>query len=157
MKFRLPTYALIIGATIALAGCSNEGCMNNRNSIPMAGFYSLANEEPLSVSKLAIYGVGAPGDSLLLDTVRSSHQVYLPLRGQLPSVRFAFKSGDLTDTLTINYNSYPFFDGEDCGAMWRYELTSVQYLHTLIDSVFVTDPLISNVERESLMIFLKTE
>lgn len=153
----MPTYALTVAAALAIAGCSNEGCMNNRNSIPMAGFYRLENEEALSVSKLEIYGVGAPGDSLLLDTLRSSHQVYLPLRGQLPSVRFAFKAGDMTDTLTINYNSYPYFDGEDCGAMWRYELTSVHYLRTLIDSVLITDPLITNVERERLMIFLKTE
>lgn len=150
-------YCLIAGAALLLGGCSNEGCMNNRNSIPMAGFYRLADEEKLSVSKLEIYGVGSPGDSLLLDTARSSNQVYLPLRGMQPSAQFVFKAGNLTDTLTIDYNSYPFFDGEDCGAMWRYELTSVSYLHRLIDSVFVTDPLITNVERERLMIFLKTE
>ncbi len=157
MKLWLTTSALAAAAALTFAGCSNEGCMNNRNSIPMAGFYRLANEESLSVSRLAIYGVGAPGDSLLLDSVRASHQVYLPLRGQLPSAQFVFKAGDVADTLTITYNSYPYFDGEDCGAMWRYELTSVSYQRTLIDSVLVTDPLITNVERERLMIFLKTE
>ncbi len=144
-------------AAIALASCSNEGCLNNRNSIPMAGFYMLEGEQPISVSKLAVYGIGSPGDSLLLDTVRSNHQIYLPLRGDLDCAGFVFSSGDLDDTLTITYKSWPYFDGEDCGAMWRYELTSVHYNRTLIDSVLITDPLITNIERERLMIFLKSE
>lgn len=144
-------------AAAALVACSNEGCMNNRNSIPMAGFYLLDGEQSISVSKLEVYGIGSPGDSLLLDTARSNHQIYLPLRGDLDRARFAFASGNLADTLTINYKSWPYFDGEDCGAMWRYELTSVSYNRTLIDSVLITDPLITNIERERLMIFLKSE
>lgn len=148
---------LILSAACAafLIACSNEGCLNNRNSIPMAGFYLLEGEQSISVSKLEIYGIGAPGDSLLLDTARSNHQVYLPLRGDLKCAQFAFRSGGVSDTLTINYNSWPYFDGEDCGAMWRYELTSLSYNRTLIDSVLITDPLITNIERERLMIFLK--
>lgn len=140
-----------------LAACSNEGCLNNRNSIPMAGFYALNNEQSLSVSGLAIYGIGSPGDSLLLDSTRSNHQVYLPLRGEVPSTSFVFASGPITDTVTLSYNSWPYFDGEDCGAMWRYELTGIKYQRNLIDSILITDSLITNIERERLMIFLKTE
>ncbi len=157
MNLALPLSALATAAAIALAACSNEGCMNNRNSIPMAGFYRLEGEQSISVSGLAIYGLGAPGDSLVLDSARNNHQVYLPLRGENPSTSFVFTTGTISDTLTICYNSWPYFDGEDCGAMWRYELTSIDYQRTLIDSILITDSLITNIERERLMIFLKTE
>ena len=157
MNLALPLSVLAGAAAIALAACSNEGCQNNRNSIPMAGFYALEGEQQLSVKGLAIYGLGSPGDSLLLDSTRSSHQVYLPLRGEVPSTSFVFSAGQISDTVTLTYNSWPYFDGEDCGAMWRYELTRIDYQRTLIDSIFITDSLITNIERERLMIFLKTE
>lgn len=134
--------------------CSSDGCTNNRNSIPMAGFYELSSGRQLSVSGLEVYGVGAPNDSLLLDTLRNSQQVYLPLRGAQTQTSFMFKAGDVADVLTLTYDSYPYFDGEDCGAMWRYVITGVDYDRTLIDSVLVTDPVITNIERERLMIFL---
>ncbi|MCM1310475.1 MAG: DUF6452 family protein [Bacteroides sp.] len=144
----------VLGLT-ALASCSGEGCTNNRNSIPLAGFYELDTEQQVSVSRMPIYGVGAPNDSSLVDTARSSQQVYLPLRGNQTQAAFVFDGGPLKDTLTINYESYPYYDGEDCGAMWRYLIHNVSHTNNFIDSILVTDPLITNIERERLMIFLK--
>lgn len=143
-----------LAVAVGVASCSSDGCTNNRNSIPMAGFYDLATGNSVSVQRLKVYGLGAPNDSLLLDTARSEHQLYLPLRGTQTRTAFVFDAGTVYDTLTIDYESYPYFDGEDCGAMWRYLITDVRYNRTLIDSVLVTDPLITNIERERLMIFL---
>lgn len=140
-----------------LASCSGDGCINNRNSIPLAGFYSLPDEQQVTVSRMPIYGLGAPNDSSLLDTATNSQQVYLPLRASQTQTSFVFDGGTIFDTLTINYESYPYYDGEDCGAMWRYLIHDVQYTRNMIDSVLVTDPLITNIERERLMIFLNVE
>ena len=148
---------LIIVAFVAggvMVSCSSDGCTNTRNAIPMAGFYDLKTGASAAIIGMKVYGVGSPGDSLLVDTARSSHQIYLPLRGTLSSTSFVFDAETVTDTLTINYESYPYFDGEDCGAMWRYVITSVGYNRTIIDSVLVTDPDINNIERERLMIFV---
>ncbi len=136
-----------------LSGCSTEGCKNNRNSIPMAGFYDYATREPLTISGMGVNGVGAPGDSLLLDPSANAHQVYLPFRGSQTTASFRFIYGSVADRVTFTYESYPFFDGEECGAMWRYRISSVDHTGLLIDSVAVTDPLITNIERERIMIF----
>lgn len=138
----------------ALAGCSSDGCQHNRSSIPMAGFYDFASREPLNVSGLAVSGVGAPGDSLLLDADTNSHQVYLPFRGSQPTADFRFAYGAFADHVEFTYESYPYFDGEECGAMWRYRITGVRWSGLLIDSVAVTDSLITNIERERIMIFI---
>lgn len=121
----------------------------------MAGFYDYSTRESLTISDLEVYGVGAPNDSLLLDPVRNAHQVYLPFRGKDATASFKFIYADeLANEVTFTYRSYPFFDGENCGAMWRYEITGVEVSgNGIIDSVSVTDPLITNIERERIMFF----
>lgn len=145
-------------ALLAIAGvlnsCSGDGCTNNRNSLPLAGFYDYETREPVNVSNLSVGGLGAPGDSLLLDPATSSHQVYLPFRGDEDLTSFEFQDGYVSDELTFHYDSYPYFDGEECGAMWRYRITDFEFNGTIIDSIAVTDPLITNIERERIMIFV---
>lgn len=148
--FLIPAVALLA----AVSSCSSEGCTNNQNSIPMAGFYDSATGDPLTISGLSVSGVGNPNDSLLLDSKHNAHQVYLPFRGSQTQTAFYFSSGDFSDVVTFHYDSYPYFDGEDCGAMWRYVITDVTHTGLIIDSVKVTDPLITNIERERIMIFL---
>lgn len=152
---KLPWLLTFLLGVMLFVSCSGEGCLNNRNSIPLAGFYEIGTENKVSVSKMPVYGIGAPNDSSLLDTTRASQQVYLPLRGDRSSASFVFDGGPINDTLTINYESYPYYDGEDCGAMWRYLIHDVVYTRNFIDSVRVTDPLINNQERERLMIFMR--
>lgn len=154
MNRLLPLIISVCTAAMLAVSCSSDGCTGNRSAIPLAGFYDLATGRQASIIGVAVYGKDSPGDSLLVDSTRASHQIYLPLRGNLNRTSFVFDADKIYDTLTINYESYPYFDGEDCGAMWRYVITSVEYNHTLIDSVLVTDPDISNIERERLMIFI---
>lgn len=152
MKFRL--VSALIACVSVVIGCSSDGCEHNRNSIPMAGFYDYKTKNALTVSGLSVAGVNAPNDSLLLDPARSSHQVYLPFRGSQTEASFMFSSGGVGDIVTFHYESMPYFDGEECGAMWRYRIIDVEHRGLIIDSISVTDPEITNIERERIMIFL---
>lgn len=145
---------VIIMCMSVISGCSSSGCENNRNAIPMAGFYDYETKAALTVSGLAVSGVGAPNDSLLLDPARSAHQVYLPFRGAQTETSFRFASGGFADVVTFKYESIPYFDGEECGAMWHYHITEVEHLGLIIDSIAVTDADVTNIERERIMIFL---
>lgn len=147
----------------AAAGCNTSGCLENRNSIPLAGFYSMATDEAITVDSLAIGGVGAPGDSLLLEPSRTSQQVYLPLRASASATSFfiRYEQGDLADavapdTITLDYTSEPRFVSEDCGAMYVYRLRHIAYTRHLIDSIGVTDSLITNRDIERIKIFFRT-
>lgn len=145
---------LAVAAALGATSCSSDGCTNNRNSIPMAGFYDYASRESLTVSGLGVSGVGAPNDSLLLDPSKSAHQVYLPFRGANDRAEFRLTHGAFSDHIEFRYEAYPYFDGEECGAMWRYRITDVSWSGLLVDSVAVTDSLITNIERERIMIFI---
>lgn len=154
MKLLIP----IVTGILMLGSCSSNGCLDNQNSLPLAGFYSAASGEPVSVSGLKIGGVGAANDSLLLNGSATS-QIYLPFRASFDEVTYSFSvSSDsvttITDELTFTYDVMPYFVNVDCGAMYRYRITGVWYDGVLIDSVAITDSLITNVDTERIKIYL---
>ena len=134
-------------ATLGLAACNTSGCTENQNSIPLAGFYSSAAEAQVSLDSVGVYGVGVPGDSLLLAPATSFVFTY---RGP------GLDNPLLNDTLTFVYDAVPYFAGEECGAMYVYDITRLDVTDHLIDSVALLDRHITNVDIESLKIFFRT-
>ena len=82
-------------AALGLAACNTSGCTENQNSIPLAGFYSSATEAQVSLDSVGVYGVGAPGDSLLLSPGTSASQIYLPLNASAASSLRSGSEGSL--------------------------------------------------------------
>ncbi len=119
--------------------------------------------QAISVDSLAIGGVGAPNDSLLVSPSTSASQTYLPFRASKSSTSFyveyrqaSLNFPELNDTLTFDYEARPYFASEECGAMYHYLITRFSYTTHLIDSVAVTDSLITNIDRESIKIYFRT-
>lgn len=146
----------------SLIGCNSTGCTENKNSVPLAGFYAYSTKQAITVDSISIGGVGAPNDSLIIDCASAS-SVYLPFRASMHEVRYfiryeakALNYPELVDTITFTYTSIPYFASEDCGAMYRYDITDFRYTTNLIDSVAVTDKLITNVDIERIKIFFRT-
>lgn len=147
-----------------LSGCNSTGCTDNRSSLPLAGFYSAGNDRQIQLDSVEIGGVGAPGDSLLVIAGEKASQVYFPFRitSNRTSffIRYMYRAQGLdnpafNDTITFTYDSEPYFASEECGAMYRYIVTNVTRTHHLIDSIVVTDSVITNVEQERFKIYFK--
>lgn len=153
----IPLIMLILGA------CNNGGCLENGTTLPLAGLYSSSSQSTISVDSLEVWGVGAPGDSILLKPSRATSSIYLPFRANHDFVEytFGFKSSGLNiaalyDTITFYYESIPYFASASCGAMYIYRLTNLQHTNHLIDSVGITDSLFTNVDREQIKIYYRT-
>ncbi|MDE6174475.1 MAG: hypothetical protein K2F88_02805, partial [Duncaniella sp.] len=153
----------LVGAAMALQSCSNIGCTENQNSLPLAGFYSMSTGESIIPDSIEIGGVDAPSDTLLLSKNSRVRQLYLPFRSTRPSTSFyihycqkVLDDPRLNDTLTFDYEAVPYFASEDCGAMYHYRVTAYTYTTHLIDSVGMTDSLITNIDRETIRIFFRT-
>lgn len=164
MKESIIISALLSATLLFASGCSTSGCTDNQSSIPYAGFYSSATGQEISLSGLEIGGVDAPNDSLLYDGKQKTSAVYLPLRSTAERTSFYFHynqggldSEELNDTLTFSYNSKPYFASEECGAVVTYRIKSLTYTRHLIESIELTDSLISNTDIERIKIFFRTQ
>ena len=153
----------MVGGLLALASCASNECLDNKNSLPLAGFYSSAKvPQAVSLDSVSIYGVGAPGDSVLHDSVSNLTETYLPFRIDQGQTRYVFKylggiAGlfHLGDTITFNYDIEPWFVSSACGAIYRYRVNSIETTHIAIDSVTCPLGVIDNVDIENIKIYFK--
>ncbi len=158
LNYIILTSALII----SICSCSSDGCLDNQSSIPLAGFYSSASKQTLALDSVEIYGIGAVGDSLLTNTGSDVSNVYLPFRATTDSTAFClhytYKSTPHipNDTIWFNYETIPYFASEECGAMYKYKITSTRHTLFLIDSISVIDPEINNIDIERIKIYFKS-
>lgn len=161
-KILISLIAIIIGASI-IGGCNSTGCLENQNSIPLAGFYSKNTLKSIAIDSISIGGIGAPSDSLITNNGQSISQVYLPFRSSKESTSFyihynqkALDFDALNDTITFNYESIPYFVSEECGAMYFYSIKKMEYTRHIIDSISITDSLVKNTDIERIRIYFRT-
>lgn len=154
---------MIMTFIFAVSACSNEECLDNKNSLPLAGFYSSAAvPAKVSLDSISIYGVGVPGDSVLQDSVRGLNQSYLPFRIDQNSTSYVIQyltglGGVLRirDTITFNYEIVPWFVSSACGVIYKYDMTSIETTHNFIDSVTCPLGTIDNANIENIKIYFR--
>lgn len=161
-KILISVITIFISASI-ISGCSSSGCLENQNSIPLAGFYSKNTLKSIAIDSISIGGIGAPSDSLITDNGQGVSQVYLPFRSSTESVSFyihynqeALNYDIFNDTITFDYTSIPYFVSEECGAMYFYSIKKMEYTRHIIDSISITDSLVKNTDIERIKIYFRT-
>ncbi|MDE6143613.1 MAG: hypothetical protein K2F94_06020 [Muribaculaceae bacterium] len=153
----------VMGCVLLMAACGSDECYDNKNSLPLAGFYS-SSEEPVSISldSVSVFGIGAPGDSVLHDSVSGLSQSYLPFRIDQGSTTFVIRylQGMLgryrvADTVSFNYEIEPWFVSSACGVVYDYKISSIETTHNIIDSVVCPSGVIDNVDSENIRIYFR--
>lgn len=151
----------VASLTVLMSSCNTAGCTDNQSSIPLAGFYGSGNDRAISIDSIEIGGEGAPGDSLLTSGMGAVSTIYLPFRAADGSTTFYFRYRQealtgLEDYITFTYTATPYFASEECGAMYRYYITSCDYTTRLIDHVEILDSLVTNTDVERIKIYFRT-
>lgn len=153
-----------VAVMVAMSSCSSGECFENKNSLPLAGFYGSGEKpEKIALDSISILGVGAPGDSILQDSVRGLSQSYLPFRIDQGSttyeIRYLFGEAgllELNDIITFNYDIEPWFVSSACGVSYRYVMKSIETTHNFIDSVTCPAGVIDNMDAENIRIYFRT-
>ena len=165
MRKFLP-FAVLLGACIS-TGCSSNECYENHSALPLADFYSASTMQKVSLTGLTVYGIGAPGDSMLYIRQNLS-QAYLPFRIWEDSTSYVFAYYGLvsdaleddenvvvpTDTITFRYEPKEWFVSPACGAMYFYDMKSASHTSLLIDSIAFNN-IITNENTSNIKIFFK--
>lgn len=160
-----PSLLLISALLITVISCSTDECYDNRNALPYAGFYGILDGKmtSISVDSMRVYGIGAPGDSILSEGNRSTANLYLPFRIDSDTTSYVFKlvnkalePYDVCDTVTFIYTREARFVSSACGASYIYTIRDIRNTGLLIDSITVTDGRITNADSENIQIYFNT-
>ncbi|MCM1022135.1 MAG: DUF6452 family protein [Muribaculum sp.] len=163
-KLLIPILLASIASLLATSfqSCNAAGCTDNKSALPLAGFYSYQTLEAITVDSISVGALNAPNDSLLLHT-GTVRRLYMPFNiGENSTTYFirynklALDFPEFYDTIKFNYSRVPYFASEECGAMYIYQITSVENTRHYIDSIWVK-PLIDNVDAENIRIFFRTQ
>lgn len=144
---------------LLLTACNDGSCYDNGNSLPLMRFYMKGSNTNVTVSGVSLRGVGAPGDSVYVSNQAIS-EAYLPLRATKTSTQWVISVNTnvnvvVSDTLTIDYTSSPYFASAECGAMYKFNINGVAATHNIIDSIALVQPVVTNVNVESLRVYFK--
>lgn len=163
---RILPAAVAVAFLGALAGCSSDECVENKSALPLAGFYGYAGGkvESIRVDSLEIFGVGAPGDSVLADGKSATGSLFLPFRIDSDRTSFVFRylqtklaAMELADTVTFVYTAMPRFVNAACGVSYVYDIKSIENTGILIDSVTCPGMQITNADCENIRIYFHTD
>lgn len=149
--------ALLLVPSLLVASCSNDSCYDNGSALPLATFY--IGDDQQSISGLSIMGIDVPGDNMLIDST-SVDEVYLPLRASVSTTSYTlwrWVSIDTSmvlvqDTITLDYEAVAYFHSTECGAMYNFDIQSINHTRHGIDSVVLLTPLITNSRTPALRI-----
>ena len=156
--------ALAVVLMLPLSGCNTSGCTDNHSALPQMGFYNAYTKAPLTLDSLELWGVGAPGDSMLIKSGDKVQKLYFPLRYDSGYTAFCFHydykeqgldNPEYNDTLRLWYTTQPYFASEECGAYYIYHITDIRYTRHIIDSIAVVDSVISNVDMERFGVYFR--
>lgn len=138
-KFKIPILIgsfllLIFGCSLLTCGCSSEECLQNRNALPLAGFYNAEDhKQKVTINSLEVYGIGAPGDSILSPGTQGINQLYLPFRLDQDTTRYVFRylqedlaQADIRDTVTFIYDRNPRFVSSACGVSYVFGIKKIR-------------------------------
>lgn len=146
-----------------VASCASDGCTNTDPCVPIAQFYDSSTESTISVDSVSIYGIGAPGDSMIVScsTVSSFN---LPLRTSVTHTDYVihYDQSDLNDpllndTISFDYVINPVFDNNECGVYFSFDITAYSCTSHLVDSIDVPYSHISNLGVTAVKLFMKTQ
>lgn len=163
-KNRQIIYSILGTAMISLLpGCNTNGCLENRSSIPKAGFYN-GEDQKIGLDSVSITGVGVAGGEPINRVGTSISSISLPMRSTMDNTTWVLGyewkylgGGELTDTISFDYESTPYFASEECGVIYRYQITKMRYTTNLVDSVVLVDSLITNIDTEQIKIYFRTQ
>lgn len=145
-----------------LSGCSSDECYDNKNALPLAGCYGVSDGRisEVSVDSVEVYGVGAPGDSLLQTGATALRQFFIPFRIDSDTTRYVFRylhqvavTADLRDTVTFIYDREARFVSSACGASYVYQIREIRNTGLIIDSVVCPAMQITNADVENIKIY----
>jgi hypothetical protein len=94
-------------------------------------------------------------DSLLYDSTAGIHMMFFPLPSETDAfTSFVFRTDSLTDTIHIYHSPTQELVSYSCGFTTIHRIESLTYGSNAIDTIAISNPLVSFSENENLEIYV---
>jgi hypothetical protein len=148
-------FIILSGFLLLLISCTEGSCLEETKSSLKATFYLKINDT-LSKSQapdtLTLRGLN--NDSIIYNKSLNIQPALFELNASSSRSVFIITINGVSDTIEFSYSSYPHFISKECGYTFYHHLENdpVYTLHA-IESVFVTNKTITNLNVENIRIF----
>jgi hypothetical protein len=162
MKIRLIILTFMLVILSALTSCKKgDYCALDVTSLMNIGFYKMQDDEMKSLTMTNLLAQGNTVDSVISES--SVTKISLQLSNDADSSVYIFTMtisdtsivdtvSTFTDTIKFNYTRQLFLLSYECGFMYNYTITDIQNTHNIIDTITITERLISTADAENLRI-----
>ena len=123
----------------------------------------MATKKMIMVDSISVYGIGAPGDSMIFDNAYRVSDIPLPFRYTANSTQFvihynqkAISHPSFNDTLTFKYDLVPIFDSSECGVIYAFDILDYECTDNMIDSISVPYNRVTNLSTVSVLLYMRT-
>jgi hypothetical protein len=149
--FRLSRLIILLIMMKFIASCTADACLEETNSFLNATFYRVGGSKPSAPDSITVYGIGKESNKLYSKSLNVK-TIKLPLDASSGSCGFVMKINVGTDTLKLNYSSYPHLISKECGITFFYALDSLRVNGTAVDTIIVMNKNITTFNGENIRI-----
>ena len=141
-----------VGFLHFIISCSPEACFEETNSFLKASLYNNDTGKLLAPDSLTLYGLNM-GTNKLYSKARNIQPALIPLNASTDNCVFIIRLNGISDTLSLNYSSYPHLITKECGYTFFHILDSYSVTNNIIDTIIIRNRKISTVNEENVRIF----
>jgi len=156
MKKFIPRNLTIIlsGLILLLLSCTPESCLEETESFLKATLYLKKTGILQSPDSLTVYGLNMETDKLY-DKTKNVKIALLPLNASTTNCVYIIRINGITDTLVLNYSSYPHLVSKECGYTFYHNLISdsLTFTTNAIYSISIRKNTITTINEENIRIF----
>ena len=143
---------ILPGFILFMISCTAGSCFEETESYLKASFYTGEGTPKITApDTLTLYGLN--NDSIIYNKSAKIQPALIPLNSSTDSCTFIIKINGVTDTIKIQYSSYPHLISKECGYTFYHNLDSLTFTRNGIDSISKIKNNITTLNEENIRIF----
>lgn len=144
---------MLTGLILIFLSCTPESCFEETEAFVKASFSLDGTTELQAPDSLSIYGLNMESFKIY-DKAPNVTTGLLPLNPETGNSTFIIEINGITDTLVINYTSYPHLVSKECGYTFYHTIIDTpEHTTNIIKGILLNNSNISTINEENIRIF----
>ena len=150
---RIKFFLLILSGIVFLTACQTEDetCRESTRVTLQIGFYSAGTTKALPVDSIMVKALTT--DSLYYNNKKNISKIDVPLDHSTELLQYAIRLNNQWDTITLIYESEPYFVSYACGLIYVHQLDTALTTNNAIQHLQLPVHLINTTNAQHIQIY----